>query len=241
METLVYISISIATVLYIVGFIMLIRYKHDKIKRMEEELHALNNILDSCDKMVSELNNVSDYVISNMEEKSEKLKKLITKADNKIKDLDLQMKLIDKPEQLTMNILDEKKTKTKTETKETSKKDTKQAKRTSRKNENLEEDISVSNGELVTKPISSAINAYENNLKVTKKSEVSENKESRSLFDKIIMEDPSGNDNKKYAFVINPKAKDVIELSRQGLDTTEIAKRLDIGKGEIELILGLKK
>lgn len=40
---------------------------------------------------------------------------------------------------------------------------------------------------------------------------------------------------------INSKKKEVMELYQEGLDSTEIAKNLRMGKGEIELILGVNK
>lgn len=40
---------------------------------------------------------------------------------------------------------------------------------------------------------------------------------------------------------INSKHKEVINLSHKGLNETEIARRLNMGKGEIQLILGVNK
>jgi len=40
---------------------------------------------------------------------------------------------------------------------------------------------------------------------------------------------------------LNSKHKEVLILSAQGLDDTEIAKRLNMGKGEIQLILGVNR
>jgi hypothetical protein len=46
---------------------------------------------------------------------------------------------------------------------------------------------------------------------------------------------------KEKVIPINNRYKEVIQLSERGLDNTEIAKRLNMGKGEIELTLGLNR
>jgi DNA-binding NarL/FixJ family response regulator len=39
---------------------------------------------------------------------------------------------------------------------------------------------------------------------------------------------------------LSPKSKEILSLSADGLNETEIAKRLNIGRGEIQLILGMQ-
>lgn len=46
---------------------------------------------------------------------------------------------------------------------------------------------------------------------------------------------------KEHLISFNTKHKEVLELSANGLDESEIAKRLSIGKGEVRLILGMNK
>lgn len=45
----------------------------------------------------------------------------------------------------------------------------------------------------------------------------------------------------KKVLKLNNKSRQVIDMAKNGFDDTEIAKRLNIGKGEIELILGINK
>jgi hypothetical protein len=46
---------------------------------------------------------------------------------------------------------------------------------------------------------------------------------------------------KEKVIPLNSRHKDILVLSSNGLSNTEIAKRLNVGKGEIELILGINK
>lgn len=46
---------------------------------------------------------------------------------------------------------------------------------------------------------------------------------------------------KEKVIPINSKHKEVITLAQKGLDETEIAKKLSMGKGEIQLILGVNR
>lgn len=45
----------------------------------------------------------------------------------------------------------------------------------------------------------------------------------------------------KKVILLSPKSREVAALAKEGLSETEIAKRLNIGKGEVQLILGIKK
>lgn len=240
MESLVLISISIATILYVLGFIMLFRYKRDKIRILEEELEALNNLLDGCDKMVNELNNVSDYVVSNIEEKSNELKKLIKKADNKIKDINIDLESV---QNVPIKSIDSEIVEKIQEESSEPKKRTKRSKKTEGKDS--EQSKSKDFSKTISESVSSVINAYENNINLVKKLEKAEDKKPKYLIEPISIDEPIeinfSDKPKKFSLLLNSKTKEVIELSKQGLDTTEIAKKLGIGKGEIELILGLKK
>lgn len=219
---LVYFSITLSIFLYVIGFVILFRYKRDKIKYIDEQLEAINNILDTCDNMVHELNNLSDYITTNIEDKSLMLKELLSEVDRKIKYLDSQVNYI------------------------SSSRSTKKKKEAdSEKSENkLEQTGSkgkvTSNEKMLIKPASSIIDAYEKNLNMIKDLEKNEDRKPKYLSDKVIIDNIINSEIKKPDFFINPKEKEIIELSKQGLDTTEIAKKLGMGKGEIELILELK-
>lgn len=256
MESLILVSISLATVIYVLGFIMLFTYKRDKIKQIDERLDALNNILDSCDKMIDELNNLSDYIISNIEEKSNFVNDLTHEADKRIKELHFQIKTMQDPRLATSIMSNEK-----AEEQETKKKTKKTKKEIERIDEPIEqikfdnfdinhlikepkkEEIKVTKKENNFKEApTTVINAYANTTKLMKSIDKSE-KEAKSTMETLTIADHSElmDKSKKLALILNGKTKEVIELSKQGLDTTEIAKKLGIGKGEIDLILSMKK
>ena len=258
METLILVSVSLATIIYILGFIMIFTYKRDKIKDMDEKLEALNNILDSCDKMVDELNNLSDYIISNIEDKSSQLNEHIHEADRKIKELHLQVKTVFGPKDTVNNSIEE----VDTNLRDITKKRIKKSKNDLQKdeiesveqikiNENIkpiekpvikEIETKKNSGKNVAKTTSTVINAYENNLNFAKQFEDTIDKKPKILDSTTINEHSEIMDrSRKFSMILNTKSREVVELSKQGLDNTQIAKKLGIGKGEIEFILGLKK
>lgn len=68
------------------------------------------------------------------------------------------------------------------------------------------------------------------------------------VFRNILSEDSLNNsfaknkiERRNKIISINSKYKEVIDLSQSGLDETQIAKKLKMGKGEIELVLGISK
>lgn len=252
-------SISAATIIYVLGFIVVLTYKRDKINGMEEKLDALNNILDSCDKMIDELNNLSDYIITNIEDKSSKLADLSEQADKKIKELHFHVKSVVNPRTVDDTaeeaVPDVRPKKTSSRVKKTVTKDIE---------ENVEQIQIIPTPNTLTKvivntpkdviekdatpkiaaePASSVINAYENNIKLTKRVDGFDNKKSKSTIDTIEISDHTEllDKSRRLSLMLNAKTKEVIELSKQGMDTTDIAKKLGIGKGEIELILSMKK
>ncbi len=253
-------SISIATIIYVLGFIMILTYKRDKVKEMDEKLNALNNILDSCDKMIDELNNLSDYIITNIEDKSSKLVDLSEQADKKIKEFHFHVKsaINIKP---TINSTEDKSINDSVEVQKKSIKKTKTEIDTDtikvepsivepyldikpKKIKVPKEAIEKSIPEKVSpQPKSSVINAYENNIKLAKSFENANDINKRSTIETIEISDHTEllDKSRRLSLMLNAKTKEVLELSKQGMDTTEIAKKLGIGKGEIELILSMKK
>jgi len=51
----------------------------------------------------------------------------------------------------------------------------------------------------------------------------------------------SNSSESKKVILLSPKSREVAALAKEGLSDTEIAKKLNIGKGEVQLILGINK
>jgi hypothetical protein len=227
METLGILGIILGLISSAFGLILIIKAKQQngmKDTVIEEKIDKLNSTLDACDKMIDELNKLSDYIITNVEEKSVELKGVIDTADKKISEINSQTYSVIKSapfvdNENTSDAVQKPKRKT---TSKTSKK---------KANLDLEE----------SKEKNAALNAYMASKQIAMEIE-EKREEPKYILDTVIINDNENRDKSKmFAFVVNQKSKEVLELSKQGMDTTEIAKKLGIGKGEIELILGLKK
>lgn len=237
MDTLVLVSIFLAIALSVFGFVMLLKYRHfgnDKAELLDQKLNSVNRALDSCEKMIDELNKLSDYIISNVEQKSSELKGIIDTADEKISAINNiqtqpHFEAVLKPETPA--------TAENTEVNPLIKLSGRFRKNTA---ELHKKEMTISEENIVVTP-KAAANAYKANADLINPPK--EEEPPKYIVDTVVIdENNQGRDRgKMYAFVVSSKAKDVIELSKQGLNTTEIAKRLGIGKGEIELILGIKK
>jgi hypothetical protein len=236
MEALVLVSIFLAIASSVLGFMMLMRYRSfgsEKAEILDRKLNSVNNALDSCERMIDELNKLSDYIISNVEEKSSELKSVIDKADEKINMINSQ------PKQNFEARVEPEMPKALQESQNSP------LVKLSGHFRKVQPE--VSSKEKIIPEINSAVaprtavNAYKANSGLANPEKAEE--PPRYIVDTVVIDDKDhGRDNgKMFAFVVSSKAKDVIELSKQGVDSTEIAKRLGIGKGEIELILGIKK
>ncbi|HOQ00952.1 MAG TPA: hypothetical protein PK604_09070 [Acetivibrio clariflavus] len=67
------------------------------------------------------------------------------------------------------------------------------------------------------------------------------NNESFAASNKETEDDKSLSKSEEKVVTLNSKHKEVLMLAKKGLNETEIAKKLNIGKGEIQLILGVNK
>lgn len=227
MNSIAYIIILISSLLYATGLIALFLYKRDKIKYLAEEIDALNNILDSSDKMVNELNNLSDYVTTNIEDKTKELKILLNIADEKIKDLKLSENYKFRPSNEIPSQKSSKNTQSSTQ------------------NDfgHLLEDIGkIKKPEFdkidpPRKPFSAVVGAYESNKVLYDDHKNSENVVDNNGVQSTSKVEPK---DKSKDNVITKEAQ-IEKLLEEGYSTSEIAKQLGIGMGEIELIMGLKK
>lgn len=236
METLILVSIFLAIVLSILGFVMLLKYRrfgNDKTELLDQKLNSINNALDGCERMIDELNKLSDYIISNVEHKSIELKGLIDKADEKVSAIKVQL-------QPRFEVRSEPETLITAESVEANKpiKASSHSKNDVPKVPKKKKVSPEDNIVVIPKEVANAYKANANGIIPPKK-----RKSIKNIIDSVIIDDNDTGQDKgtKLDFVINSKAKEVIELSKQGLNTTQIAKHLGIGKGEIELILGIKR
>lgn len=149
----------------------------DTEARMDEKKTELIRLVNDAEMMIEELNKFSDYVVTQIEEKSNEINLNFTEAQNLLE--------VIKKEKANLNMLSQEKI----------------------------PEVAVE-APVAKKRRSSA------GKKETAKKDIPSN-------DKVVS--------------INSKQDEVLMLAHNGLDETEIARKLNIGKGEIQLILGVNR
>lgn len=78
-----------------------------QLKILERKKKELDELIYSATDMVHELNNVSDYVVTTVDQKSEELKSVMSEIDEKIEECKLLFegkgKIVDFPKEVTIN------------------------------------------------------------------------------------------------------------------------------------------
>lgn len=147
---------------------MVIEKKNARDYRLEidERRYELQQLIEDAEQLFNELNNFSNYIVTQMEEKQQDVETVIKSADERLN-------LFEQLNDFQLEIPEKK----------------------------------------VLKPVSEMMNALD-------------------IEPIVIQTTPK----KAKVIPLNEKKRQVIKLYKDGLDSTEIAKLLNMGKGEIELI-----
>ncbi|MGE5328616.1 MAG: DUF6115 domain-containing protein [Deltaproteobacteria bacterium] len=169
----------------LVSLVLFKRWGKHEFARIEKKRKELEDILNSADQMIDEMNRFSDYVITNLEEKSCTVEEMVTSLEEKIK---RNKEYID-----NVKIHEKTKKEAKPETAKT-------------------------------------IIPFQNRF-------------SSTVNDKVFTESKPNfyeSENLKPK-ISSSKSIQILQLAEKGLDETEIAKKLNVGRGEIQLVLGMSK
>ena len=188
-------------ILVVVSFVWIVadrKKAFDYNARMDARKEELSGIISDAEQMIDELNRFSDYVVAQMELKSEELNASLRNIDGRIEQL--RVKLGEnseiKPGQTEM----------------------------------------IVNGDR----IKSAYGKHE----ATQHNHNVELQAGEPAAAKAAVHTQAGRQQsrlKDNVIPLNARHKEVIRLSNEGLDATEIAKKLKMGKGEIQLILEMNR
>jgi len=192
--------IFIGIILIVVSLILILFDKkeaYDTELRMDEKMSELLRIINDAEVMVDELNKFSDYVVTQIEEKSNEMDSKINEAEKVIETLRNEMASIDNLQK-----------------------------------ESTDNGSSVDISNVSIK--SHSVNTSETEIEKVEDNVVELGK--KSMDDIYIVQKTRDN-----VIPINSKHNEVIMLAKNGLSETEIARKLNIGKGEIQLILGVNK
>ncbi len=197
-----YVSIIfIGMLLIVISFVWILfdkKQSYDYSKRIDEKKTELLNIIEDAEQMLEELNKFSDFIVGQMDSKSEEINNGLKKADERLKQLDSALKDNIAPKAY------------------------KAAKVPGRVNLDF---IGISGTQF------EGYGRKEDGEKPKAESQAADYTNDNAQQDKA----------KEKIIPLNAKRSEVIKLSENGLNETEIAKKLSIGKGEIELILGMNK
>lgn len=192
------------------------------LKSYDDKTQKLVEIINDAEQMINELNRFSDYIVSQMDVKNEELNNKLKLAEEK------------------MDVLNEKAGMICNGTGKTAVQEGNECRKgfpVETKNEisfmeasNVE--VTGFEADALVSSVAVAVNGGAIDTAVT----------AAAPYFKYNSNYVSKPAKKKEKVVpINNKCSEVIKLSREGMQGLEIAKRLNMGKGEVELILGLRK
>jgi hypothetical protein len=234
--------ISIMFVGILLMVISLVWIAFDKKKQLDdkevlqEKKEMLVSVISDAELMIEELNNISDYLVSHIDKKRQEVVNTVKEADEKIKAAkDIEVKEI-----------------TDKEIKSAAGKKIKEI---------IDKEIkSAADKKIKTIIIEKIKEAADKEIEIIKEEKVSneidkvyftESKEllidgENTIFRNVLSEDINKSlsnkiESKRKIVSANSKYKEVISLSQSGLNETQIAKKLNMGKGEIQLVLGINK
>ena len=186
------------------------------IKSFDDKKQELIDILNDAEQMIEELNKFSDYIVNQMDLKNEELSKNLKLSQDKVNVLSEKARSISSQ----AGTINQKEVTECTEAVlKASAIPAASEKAYSAEEPAIEVPAAVAvNGGVLDEFRLSATNFKFDSASVTASSKKVE---------KVVP--------------INNKYSEVIRLSQEGMQSLEIAKRLYIGKGEVELILGLRK
>ncbi len=219
---------------------------------LQEKKEMLVSVISDAELMIEELNNISDYLVSHIDKKRQEVVNTVKEADEKIKAAkDIEVKEITDKEiksaagKKIKEIIDK-------EIKSAADKKIKEI---------IDKEIkSVVDKKIKTIIIEKIKEAADKEIEIIKEEKVSneidkvyftESKEllidgENTIFRNVLSEDINKSlsnkiESKRKIVSANSKYKEVISLSQSGLNETQIAKKLNMGKGEIQLVLGINK
>ena len=213
-----FIFIGIALVVFSLTLILLDKKKaFNFLKNFDEKKQELIDIINDAEQMIEELNKFSDYIVTQMDFKNEELSNNLKKADEQLENLAQKAQELCNAElpQVMENV----------------------NKVTVLKEEN---NIKKETGFFINGSHKDAISKYKESL--IKINNILLEKSELENIDQVyeqIQKSPVNNTEKLLP--MNLRHHEVVRLYKSGLSEIEIAKKLGMGKGEVQLILEVNK
>ena len=188
------------------------------VKNYEKKKQELVEIIYDAEQMIEELNKFSDYVVTQMDFKNEELSLNLRKAHEEIKTMTLRS-------QNNCRMPEEVKTAYETEIFEDIK---------AQKNMQVRQDIAVNENYKAPVIIPEPLFKLNSDIEIENINFAKNSSNTAGVF-------KSQNARTDKVIPINNKYNEVLRLTKLGMTEVDIARRLNMGKGEIRLILKLNK
>lgn len=214
-----YVSLVFLGVLLVIFSLICIFIDKRKVfnftKNYEEKKQQLVEIINDAEQMINELNKFSDYIVNRIDLKNEELNKNLKLAEERLSNISNRTRMIyDKKEAVAI---------------------------VEYRAEHGLADMEAASAEkteaLDTAQISYPASAVNGSTLKDDASASSAIPSVRTGCENI----PVPLKKREKVIPINNKYPEVLRLSNEGVQSLEIAKRLNIGKGEVELVLGIRK
>lgn len=160
------------------------------VKSFDDKKQELTEIINDAEQMIDELNRFSDYIVNQMDLKSEELNKNLKEAEDKVKVLGERIMAVTAS--------------------------------------------SVSSDAAQTAAVNSAFAVNSVPVPVPDAVAAAYGRTDRRPSETVVRK-------REKVIQINNKYTEVLRLAQEGVESLDIAKRLNMGKGEVELIIGLKR
>ncbi len=181
-------------------------------RTFDDKKQELVDIINDAEQMIDELNRFSDYIVSQIDVKNEELNVNITAAEERIRALEERAgAIVGSIRAVDVKI----------------------------------EDHGVSTAVQSSK-VSESVRAVESEAEITVEQvlpsvAVNESGRAAAAYGRSAAGTSSLLKKKDKVIPFNNKYSEVLRLSKEGMEDLEIAKSLNMGKGEVELIIGLKR
>jgi hypothetical protein len=212
-----FIFIGIALVVFSLTLILLDKKKaFNFLKNYEEKKQELIDIINDAEQMIEELNKFSDYIVTQMDFKNEELSNNLKKADEQLGNLAQKAQELYSNETLNKETVKEVEIKSRNDTKK-------------------ETSFNVNSNS------KDAVEKYKESLLMHNNRISLDSNDLESIYDTNWQTQKTMINMNEKVIPVNSRHNEVMRLYKSGLSEIEIAKKLGMGKGEVQLIIEVNK
>lgn len=211
------IFLGILTVISSIIFILIEKRKElDIAQKIDDKNYDLSSVLEDAEHMIEEMDKFSDYIVNKISSKQEEAENFLKEYAEKTTSVSKQNELGLRQNHINVNseVVSEVAT------------------------ANADASTYITAKRILEKQVVKPVVAKPKEMYFAINSDIAIES---SVLGRVSGESFKNSPAREKVIPLNSRHNDIIVLSKNGYSNTEIAKRLNIGKGEIELILGINK